>query len=53
VPEHERANLAAVFGSTVSVVDLSVPTRPTVLDTLSIPRAGTPGAHGLAYIPAP
>ena len=52
-PEGERAYLAAVFCSSVSVVDLSVPTTPTVLDTLAIPRAGTPGAHGLAYIPAP
>lgn len=24
-----------------------------VLDTLIIDRAGEPGAHGLAYIPAP
>lgn len=50
-PGGERAYLAAVFGSTVSVVDLSVPTRPTVVDTLSVPRAKTAGAHGLAYIP--
>ncbi|HTF52047.1 MAG TPA: YncE family protein [Pseudonocardia sp.] len=52
-PDGNRAYVAAVFGSTVTVVDLADPTRPAVLDTLAIPHTDAPGAHGLAYIPAP
>jgi hypothetical protein len=51
-PEGERAYLSGIFSSTVSVVDLTVPTTPTVLETLTLPRADKAGAHGLAYIPA-
>ncbi|EWM13459.1 hypothetical protein [Kutzneria sp. 744] len=51
-PEGDRAYLAGIFDSTVTVIDLTVPPRPAVLDTLAIPRAGMAGAHGLAYIPA-
>lgn len=51
-PDGGRAYVAAVAASTVSVVDLADPTRPTVLDTVTVPRAEDPGAHGLAYIPA-
>jgi hypothetical protein len=49
-PAGDRAYLADIFGSTVSVVDLA---GPTVVDTIAIPKAGVAGAHGLAYIPAP
>lgn len=52
-PDGGRAYVAAVAASTVSVVELADPARPTVLDTVFVPRAGEPGAHGLAYIPAP
>ena len=51
-PKGDRAYLAGIFDSTVTVVDLTVPTQPAVLDTLAIPRAGIAGAHGLAYVPA-
>ena len=51
-PTGDRAYLAGIFDSTVTVVDLAVPTRPAVLDTIVIPRAGIAGAHGLAYVPA-
>jgi hypothetical protein len=49
-PDGARAYLANVITSTVSVVDLADPARPTVVDTLDVPRAGEPGAHGMAYI---
>jgi DNA-binding beta-propeller fold protein YncE len=49
-PDGRRAYVSAVVDSTVTVVDLE---RLAVLDTLTIDRAGEPGAHGLAYIPAP
>ncbi|WP_232667416.1 YncE family protein [Pseudonocardia sp. TRM90224] len=49
-PDGRRAYLSAVMDSTVTVVDLE---RLEVLDTLTVERAGEPGAHGLAYIPAP
>lgn len=52
-PDGGRAYVAAVRDSTVSVVDLADPARPAVLDTVAIPRTEAPGAHGLAYIPAP
>lgn len=51
-PDGDRAYLSGIFSSTVSVVDLTVPTTPTVLETLTLPRADKAGAHGLAYIPA-
>lgn len=51
-PDGGRAYVAAVAASTVTVVDLADPARPTVIDTVAVPRAGEPGAHGLAYIPA-
>ena len=47
-PDGTRVYVAAVFGSTVTVLDVGNPARPEVLDTLEIPHA-----HGLAYIPAP
>jgi DNA-binding beta-propeller fold protein YncE len=53
-PDGDRAYVAASLSSTVSVVDLTDPTKPTVVDTLAV---DTPpdslGAHGLAYVPAP
>ncbi|MBO8192980.1 YncE family protein [Streptomyces oryzae] len=49
-PDGSTAYVANVVSSTVTVVDLPA-LRP--LTTLSVPRAGEPGAHGLAYIPAP
>ncbi|SEO44405.1 surface layer protein [Amycolatopsis saalfeldensis] len=49
-PDGGRAYLAAVGASTVGVVDLADPARPTVVDTLDVARAGEPGAHGLAYL---
>jgi DNA-binding beta-propeller fold protein YncE len=49
-PDGGRAYLANVITSTVSVIDLADPARPTVVDTLEVPRTGEPGAHGLAYI---
>jgi DNA-binding beta-propeller fold protein YncE len=52
-PDGGRCYVSAVVGSTLSAVDLRRPTRPTVLDTLDIPRAEDWGAHGLAYLPAP
>jgi DNA-binding beta-propeller fold protein YncE len=52
-PDGGRAYVAAVAASTVSVLDLADPARPTVIDTVFVPRAGEPGAHGLAYIVAP
>jgi DNA-binding beta-propeller fold protein YncE len=52
-PDGGRVYVAAVASSTVSVVDVADPARPAVLDTVTVPRAGEPGAHGLAYIPAP
>jgi DNA-binding beta-propeller fold protein YncE len=48
-PDGARGYVAAVLDSTVTVVDLH---SLEVLDTLRIDRAGEPGAHGLAYIPA-
>jgi DNA-binding beta-propeller fold protein YncE len=48
-PDGARGYVAAVLDSTVTVVDLHT---FEVLDTLPIDRAGEPGAHGLAYIPA-
>jgi len=51
-PDGARAYVSAIVDSTVSVVDLRNPARPTVLDTLTIPRGGAWGAHGLAYLPA-
>jgi len=48
-PDGRRAYVSAVVESTVTVVDLE---RLTVLDTITVDRAGEPGAHGLAYIPA-
>jgi DNA-binding beta-propeller fold protein YncE len=51
-PDGGRAYVAAVAASTVSVVDLADPARPAIVDTVTVPRAGEPGAHGLAYIPA-
>ena len=52
-PDAGRAYVAAVFSSTVTVVDLTDPTQPTVCDTIAIPHTDAPGAHGLAYVPAP
>ncbi|CAM05845.1 DNA-binding beta-propeller fold protein YncE [Saccharopolyspora erythraea NRRL 2338] len=49
-PDGSRAYVSAVASSTVSVVDL---TSRELLDTLHVDRRGEPGAHGLAYIPAP
>jgi DNA-binding beta-propeller fold protein YncE len=46
-PDGTRVYVAAVFGSTVTVLDVGNPARPAVLDTLEIPHA-----HGLAYISA-
>jgi DNA-binding beta-propeller fold protein YncE len=51
-PDGDRAYVSAVVGSTVTVVDLADPGAPAVVDTLAVPRAGEPGAHGLAYLPA-
>ncbi|MGI5350741.1 YncE family protein [Streptomyces sp. CA-250714] len=48
-PDGSVAYVANVVSSTVTVVDLAA-LRP--LTTLSVPRRGEPGAHGLAYIPA-
>ncbi|MEJ3658018.1 YncE family protein [Actinomycetes bacterium KLBMP 9759] len=48
-PDGRRAYVSAVLDSTVTVVDLE---RLTVIDTITVERAGEPGAHGLAYIPA-
>ncbi|MFC4950215.1 hypothetical protein [Pseudonocardia sp. GCM10023141] len=39
-----------MLASTVTVVDLE---RVEVLATLPVERRGEPGAHGLAYVPAP
>ena len=52
-PDGGRAYISAVFGSTVTVVDLADPAEPTVLDSIAVPHTDAPGAHGLAYIPAP
>lgn len=52
-PDGGRAYVAAVFGSTVTAVDLTDPARPAVLDTIAVPHPDAPGAHGLAYVPAP
>jgi DNA-binding beta-propeller fold protein YncE len=52
-PDGDRAYVAAVFGGTVTVVDLADPTRPVALDTLDVRGPGVQGAHGLAYVPAP
>jgi DNA-binding beta-propeller fold protein YncE len=51
-PDGGRAYVAAVAASTVTVVDLADPAKPAMIDTVAVPRAGEPGAHGLAYIPA-
>jgi DNA-binding beta-propeller fold protein YncE len=51
-PDGGRAYVAAVLGGTVTAVDLTDPARPAVLDTLDVPGADAPGAHGLAYVPA-
>jgi DNA-binding beta-propeller fold protein YncE len=48
-PDGTVAYVSNVVSSTVSVVDLD---RMRVLATLDVDRAGEPGAHGLAYIPA-
>ncbi len=48
-PDGGVAYVSNVASSTVTVVDLA---RLTVLTTLEVDRAGEPGAHGLAYIPA-
>ena len=47
-PDGRLAYVACVMSSTVDIVDLE---SLRVLNTLSIPRKGVPGAHGLAYIP--
>ncbi|MFD9792828.1 YncE family protein [Streptomyces sp. NPDC059070] len=49
-PDGALGLVSAVLSSTVTVVDL---VEARVVRTLEIPRAGEPGAHGLAYIPAP
>ncbi|MFB9388026.1 YncE family protein [Streptomyces coeruleoprunus] len=48
-PDGRYAYVSAVSSSTVTVVDLAA---PEVVTTLEVARAGEPGAHGLAYIPA-
>ncbi|NUR57300.1 MAG: YncE family protein [Catenulispora sp.] len=47
-PDGRLGYVASVVSSTVEIVDLE---SLQVLNTLSIPRQGEPGAHGLAYIP--
>jgi DNA-binding beta-propeller fold protein YncE len=47
-PDGRLGYVACVVSSTVDIVDLET---LRVLNTLSIPRQGDPGAHGLAYIP--
>ncbi|WP_282791929.1 YncE family protein [Streptomyces sp. CC224B] len=49
-PDGSLGFVAGVVSSTVTVVDLR---RMRVVTTLEVDRAGEPGAHGLAYIPAP
>jgi DNA-binding beta-propeller fold protein YncE len=49
-PDGTRGYVAAVLDSTVTVLDLRT---LDVLDTLQVDRRGDPGAHGLAFIPAP
>ncbi|MGW7103426.1 YncE family protein [Streptomyces sp. NPDC054883] len=48
-PDGRYGYVAAVSSSTVTVVDLS---RMEAVATLHVDRAGEPGAHGLAYVPA-
>ncbi|MGW7361958.1 YncE family protein [Streptomyces sp. NPDC054841] len=48
-PDGAFGYVANVSSSTVTVVDLA---RLRVVTTLEVARAGEPGAHGLAYIPA-
>lgn len=48
-PDGTRGYVASVIASTVTVVDLD---SIAVIATVAIDRAGEPGAHGLAYIPA-
>ncbi|MFD9357132.1 YncE family protein [Streptomyces sp. NPDC060031] len=48
-PDGRYGYVAAVWSSTVTVVDLE---RVEAVATLHVDRAGEPGAHGLAYIPA-
>ncbi|MEU7552815.1 YncE family protein [Streptomyces sp. NPDC044571] len=49
-PDGRYGYVAAVSSSTVTVVDLA---RMEAVATLHVDRAGEPGAHGLAHIPAP
>jgi len=49
-PDGRYGYVAAVSSSTVTVVDL-VASR--IVTTLEVGRSGEPGAHGLAYVPAP
>ncbi|GAA1272757.1 hypothetical protein GCM10009665_70870 [Kitasatospora nipponensis] len=48
-PDGERAYVANVSSSTVTVVDLN---RLEAVAELTVARTGEPGAHGLAYLPA-
>lgn len=48
-PDGAFGYVACVMSSTVTVVDLA---RMRAVATLEVERAGEPGAHGLAYIPA-
>lgn len=49
-PDGRLGYVASVVSSTVEIVDLDT---LRVLNQLTIPRLGEPGAHGLAYIPRP
>ncbi|MGI5532071.1 YncE family protein [Streptomyces syringium] len=48
-PDGSVGYVSNVMSSTVTVVDL---TLMRVITTLEVDRAGEPGAHGLAYLPA-
>ncbi|URM92477.1 YncE family protein [Streptomyces sp. MRC013] len=48
-PDGRYGYVSAVVSSTVTVVDLEALEAVAVLE---VPRAGEPGAHGLAYVPA-
>ena len=52
-PDGKVAYVSAIAGSVLSVIDISVPDRPVVLDSIAIPHLLAAGAHGLAYIPVP
>ncbi|MEU5436114.1 hypothetical protein AB0G73_22435 [Streptomyces sp. NPDC020719] len=47
-PDGRLAYVSGVLSSTVTVVDLAA---LEVVRTLTVERAGEPGAHGLAYLP--